>query len=161
MTHASIRLEPAGQGDRNVLLPLVRAYHEFDHVAMSDAQRDAAVGPLLESDSPWGRIWLIRTQQATAGYVALCFGYSIEFRGRDAFIDELFVIEAFRGQGVGGAVLERVKTEAEALGIRALHLEVARDNERARRLYEKGGFRSRTRFHLMSCYLDTRDSPGR
>jgi ribosomal protein S18 acetylase RimI-like enzyme len=39
------------------------------------------------------------------------------------------------------------------LGIAALHLEVARDNARARQLYEKWGFGAREQFTLMSCSL--------
>jgi ribosomal protein S18 acetylase RimI-like enzyme len=50
-------------------------------------------------------------------------------------------------------VLEQVKAEARVLGIAALHLEVARDNARARQLYEKWGFGAREQFTLMSCSL--------
>lgn len=135
------------------LLPLVRGYHEFEHVTMTDAERAAAIAPLLEPDSALGRIWLVRCGAEAVGYVALTFGYSIEFRGRDAFVDELFLEEQARGRGIGSAVLESVKREAVACGIVALHLEVARSNRHARRLYERWGFEPREQFHLMSCYL--------
>jgi ribosomal protein S18 acetylase RimI-like enzyme len=62
-------------------------------------------------------------------------------------------VEKSRGQGIGSEVLEFVKREAAALGVVALHLEVARDNRRARRVYERWGFEAREQFHLMSCYL--------
>lgn len=135
------------------LLPLVRAYHAFEGVRMSDAQRAEAVAPLLEPGSPAGCVWLIETDGRVVGYLALCVGYSIEFRGRDAFVDELYLVERARGRGLGSRVLERVCAEARAMGIVALHLEVARDNTRARGLYEKWGFRARERFTLMSCDL--------
>lgn len=158
MAHAEIfQLERADASRLDALLPLVRGYHEFEHVQMSDAHRAAAVAPLLEPDSPLGCVWLIHAAEEAGGeavgYVALCFGYSIEFRGRDAFVDEFFLVESARGQGLGSRVLERVKAEARALGIAALHLEVARDNARARRLYEKWGFGAREQFTLMSCSL--------
>jgi GNAT superfamily N-acetyltransferase len=143
----------AGESQLEALLPLVRGYHEFEHVAMSDAERAAAVAPLLQPDSGLGRIWLVRSGGEAVGYAALTFGYSIEFRGRDAFVDELFLVEKARGRGMGSAVLEFLKQEAAALGIVALHLEVARDNRRARRVYERWGFEPREQFHLMSCYL--------
>jgi ribosomal protein S18 acetylase RimI-like enzyme len=47
-------------------------------------------------------------------------------------------------------VLARVEAEAATLGIRALHLEVARSNVRAQKLYGAAGFRARERFFLMS-----------
>lgn len=146
-------LEMADESHLAALLPLVRAYHEFEQVAMSDAQRAQALRPLLQQSASLGRIWLVRHQGAMVGYAALCFGYSIEFRGRDAFVDELFIAEQARGKGLGSRVLELIRKEAARLGIVALHLEVARDNTRARRLYEKWGFRARERYYLMSCDL--------
>ncbi|HEX7036974.1 MAG TPA: GNAT family N-acetyltransferase [Pseudomonadales bacterium] len=144
----------AGPADEAALLPLVRAYHAFEEVELTDAQRRRALGPLLAPDSSFGRIWLVRSAGRTVGYAALCFGYSIEFAGRDAFLDELFIEEAARGRGIGRAVLELVQQQCAALGIGALHLEVARDNVRARRLYEALGFDGRERFHLMSWRAD-------
>jgi GNAT superfamily N-acetyltransferase len=145
----------ADESQLEALLPLVRGYHEFEHVSMSDAERAGAVAPLLRPGSSLGRIWLVRSGGGVVGYAALTFGYSIEFRGRDAFVDELFLVEKARGRGMGSAVLEVLKREAAALGIVALHLEVARDNRRARRVYERWGFEPREQFHLMSCYLTT------
>jgi GNAT superfamily N-acetyltransferase len=123
---------------------------------MSDAARSAALAPLLGPDSSLGRIWLVRCAGEVVGYAALTYGYSIEFQGRDAFVDELFLVPQARGRGVGSEVLGRVRKEAIALGIVALHLEVARDNGQARRLYERWGFEARERFHMMSCYLAPR-----
>ena len=132
------------------LLPLVRAYHEFEQIGLSEQQRRDAVLPLLGPDSQVGRVWLIFTSQKVVGYVALCFGYSIELGGRDAFIDELFLIESARGQGIGKQVLEFVIRQAASLGVAALHLEVSRANARAKRLYSQAGFSARNRYHLMT-----------
>ncbi|MEQ8659602.1 MAG: GNAT family N-acetyltransferase, partial [Gammaproteobacteria bacterium] len=99
-------------------------------------------------------LWLVHYGTDVAGYVAICPGYSIEFAGCDAFVDEFYLVPARRGQGGGRAVLELVKQAARAQGIRALHLEVARDNARARRLYSACGFDARERYVLMSVTLD-------
>jgi ribosomal protein S18 acetylase RimI-like enzyme len=131
------------------LLPLVRAYHGFEGVALDDATREAVLRPLL-GESPLGRVWLAAVAGEVVGYAAICFGYSIEFGGRDAFVDELFVAAAHRGKGIGREVLSRVASEAAALGVRALHLEVAGTNARAQKLYAGAGFRARERFFLMS-----------
>jgi GNAT superfamily N-acetyltransferase len=151
---AAVELEVANRSQLATLLPLERGYHEFEHVTMSDAARAAALAPLLEPASDLGRIWLIRCGGEVVGYAALTFGYSIEFQGRDAFVDELFLVQQVRGQGIGSEVLGKVRVEALALGIVALHLEVARDNLQARRLYERWGFEAREQFHMMSCCLD-------
>ncbi len=119
---------------------------------MSDQARVAAITPLL-GDNTFGRIWLISKSDRIVGYIALCFGYSIEFGGRDAFVDEFFIDETARGQGIGKEVLEAVKIEAQKLGVVALHLEVACTNTRAKKLYSSCGFDARENFNLMSCTL--------
>jgi ribosomal protein S18 acetylase RimI-like enzyme len=81
----------------------------------------------------------------------LCRGFSIEFNGFDAFIDEFFLLAEFRGRGIGRFVLEEIKSRARSLDINALHLEVARNNERARRLYRALGFEARDKYLLMSA----------
>jgi ribosomal protein S18 acetylase RimI-like enzyme len=100
-----------------------------------------------------GKVWLIQPADVAVGYVAVCFGYSIEFQGRDAFVDEFFLIESARGQGIGRQALTFVRAAVADMGIVALHLEVARSNTRARRFYETLGFTARDRYHLMSCPL--------
>lgn len=153
-TTAEPSLQGAREADLPCLLDFVRAAHRFEGVERSDAEREAALRPLLGANGP-GRVFLLRVGPATVGYVALTFGYSIEFGGRDAFIDELFIAEGHRGRGIGGRVLQQLRGEAAALGIHALHLEVDRENRRAQRLYRSAGFDARTRYFLMSARLDT------
>ena len=146
------RIRLAGEGDASVVLELVRRYHAFEAVPF-DAQAAAkALAPLLGREDA-GRIFLVEPDGTPIGYVALCFGYSIEFGGRDAFVDEMYLDPGHRGKGIGRAVLEQVAAQARALGVRALHLEVDRGNQRARRLYLSMGFEPRERFHLMSRRL--------
>jgi ribosomal protein S18 acetylase RimI-like enzyme len=141
--------------DAGILMPFVRAYHEFEGIQSTEPERARSVAPLL-SDNGIGRIWIILERGQAVGYIALCFGYSIEFGGRDAFLDEFFVIPSARSRGLGSMALEAVKAEMTRLGVRAMHLEVARNNLGAKEFYSRAGFESREQFHLMSCRLDGR-----
>ena len=58
------------------------------------------------------------------GYIAVCYSYSIEFGGRDAFIDEFYIAAAERGKGIGGRVLKEIATLLQMRGVVAVHLEV-------------------------------------
>lgn len=138
--------------DSEVLMPFIRAYHDFEGITSTDLERKRSVAPLL-SDENLGRIWLILDGGQPVGYIAVCFGYSIEFGGRDAFLDEFFIEQAARSRGLGRSALEAVKGEVVRLGVHAIHLEVARSNRGAKRFYATAGFQSRERFHLMSCEL--------
>jgi ribosomal protein S18 acetylase RimI-like enzyme len=145
-----LKLRAANETEFDVLLPLVRQYHEFEGIMLSDEARCGAISQLLENES-YGKIWLICAQNEVVGYIALCFGFSIEFCGRDAFVDEFFILEPFRGRGMGKTALEKIKSEAQAMDIKALHLEVSRSNHRAKALYASLNFASRERYNLMSC----------
>ena len=39
------------------------------------------------------------------GYLVLTLGYSLEYGGRDAFIDEVYIRSSYRGRGIGTAAL--------------------------------------------------------
>lgn len=82
------------------------------------------------------------------GYIVLAFGFSFEYQGHDGFIDECFIKDGYRKKGIGGKAMEIVEAEAATLGIRALHLEVERDNEKGNRLYVKQGYRNNNRLLL-------------
>ena len=154
MTNGAIQLRKATAADIEQLLPLVAAYHEFEQLDSTEQQRLSALNMLL-SDKALGGIWLVYSDEQLAGYIALCRGFSIEFGGFDAFVDEFFLKERFRGEGLGTQVLHAIKAEARDLAIQALHLEVARSNEPAKKLYSKVGFEARDKYVLMSVYLDT------
>ena len=56
-------------------------------------------------------------------------------------------------QGIGRQVLGAIQNKARELDINALHLEVARDNSPARKLYASAGFVARDRYLLMTAVL--------
>ncbi len=146
-----MNLSLAQRDDLTAVVALVRRYHAHDGLASPEPLEDA-VAPLL-GDNDLGRIWWIERDGARVGYAAVCFGYSLEFGGRDAFLDELFVLAEHRGVGVGGAAVDLLCREVEALGVRALHLEVAHGNEAGRAAYRRSGFTERDGYRLMSRRL--------
>ena len=96
-----------------------------------------------------GRAWIIHFEGVVAGYTVLTLGYSVEFGGVIAFVDELFVARGLRGKGIGTRVLQLVTDEARKLDVMMLALEVTRSNESAKRLYRSVGFVDREH-HLMT-----------
>jgi hypothetical protein len=83
-------LKSASIADWEILLQLVQEFHHIEGVNLSAQQRATALKPLLEN-ADLGSIWLICCHSQIVGYIALCTGYSIEFTGKDAFIDEFYI----------------------------------------------------------------------
>ncbi|WP_425053681.1 N-acetyltransferase family protein [Psychromarinibacter sp. S121] len=145
----SAKLHLAGEDDLDRLLPLVAAYHAFEGIEQDDATRRAALAPLL-AGSPLGAVWLIGLRRAPVGYIALSFGWSIEFGGMDGIIDEFFIRENVRGRGMGTEVLMALMPQLAHAGLKALHLEANPANEPALRLYQRRGFKVRDGYHFLT-----------
>jgi diamine N-acetyltransferase len=135
----------AGSGDIELLLELMPEFYQYEHLTFDPIDTRQAVSTLL-ANSSLGQIWLIYHQEDIAGYVVLTFGYSLEFFGRDAFVDELYLREAYRGKGIGLTAIEWLEKVCRQLDIKALHLEVARENIPAQKLYRKTNFYDHDRY---------------
>jgi ribosomal protein S18 acetylase RimI-like enzyme len=147
-----ITVRPATPDDLAVLLPRTRDLNAHEGIAIDLAVLEAALDRLLR-DPSLGGAWLVERDGATIGYALVTFGYDLEFSGRDAFLTELWIDPAARGQGAGGEALERLVPEVRARGVHALHLQVRPDNP-AMRLYERRGFVASPRV-IMTRRLDT------
>ena len=81
--------------------------------------------------------------------LVLAFGYSLEYHGRDAFLDEFFIEEDYRGKGHGKKMLTRAENAAKKLGIKAIHLEVTRHNDPVIPFYKREGFQDHDRYLMI------------
>ena len=143
-TPPSPQLIAARTEDIDHLLEMVRDFHAHDHLPFDADVIRPILGTLIQNDT-LGRLWIIRVDEQVAGYVVMGFGFSIEYLGRDAFVDEFFLVDVWRGRGIGRQVLGIVQAEARRLGVRVLHLEVTRGNTRALKLYQSSGFQDSDR----------------
>src|SRR5688572_800545 len=101
----SLSVRPAGPPDLATLLPMVRELHLHEGLPAPGKDVEAALRALL-ADRRLGCVLLAEQDGAVAGYVVLGYGYSLEFHGRDAFVDELYVRDGARGQGIGSLLLD-------------------------------------------------------
>jgi GNAT superfamily N-acetyltransferase len=137
----------AGHADMDVLIALRCEFCRHEEIAFDEHRARVALAQLLD-DHSLGGVWLIDSGGATVGYVVLTLGYSLEFEGQDAYVDEIYLQEPHRGRGLGQRTLQFIEGVCAALGVRALHLEVDRNNLRALAAYLKAGFEDRNNFLL-------------
>jgi ribosomal protein S18 acetylase RimI-like enzyme len=140
----SVVIRQGNEGDLADLLALMREFYAESGYSLNSARARDAFLPLL-TPGALGQVWLAELDGEPAGHLVLTFCYSMEYGGRSAFVDDLFVRPAARQRGVGRALVERARAICEALGIRAMHLEVARENAPAQALYRAVGFESTDR----------------
>jgi GNAT superfamily N-acetyltransferase len=141
----SAHARPATLADIDLLLGWMQQLYATDHIVYDEQSARRALEELI-GDSSLGQALLLVRDGEPVGYMILTLGFSLEFGGRDAFIDELFVAPEHRGQGIGRQALSWAADACRALGARALHLEVDHGNSGAQRLYRAEGFVDHDRY---------------
>jgi len=149
---AKIDLQLAELKHQDLVMKLMHEFYLSEHLIFNPRAAHTALLHLIE-DRSLGMIYLINTNNETAGYCVVTFGYSLEFHGRFALIDEFYIREAFRGLGIGAAALHFLEDQCRQLRISAIRLEVDHSNAGARRLYKRFGFARHDR-DLMTKWLD-------
>jgi len=169
IAETSFRL--ATESDAATLLPFMRDYYAFDGHAFDEQKARAALIKLLR-DPSLGRVWLIlanknesakndKTERALpVGYIVLCFGYSLEWLGRDAFVDEFYLLPNYRSRGWGRKTMAFLEDAARKLNVTALHLEVMHHNTNALELYRKLGFEGHKSSFLSKWIAQDLSKPG-
>jgi ribosomal protein S18 acetylase RimI-like enzyme len=131
---------------------MVARFHDEMGIASTDDSRNAALSPLLDG-SPLGAIYILGPVKAPVGYVVITFGWSVEFGGMDGFIDEIWIRPSVRRRGLATEALLSLSHALSGAGLRALHLEVRKDDESTQRLYRKNNCAPREEYLLMSKSL--------
>jgi len=153
MNVSLLRFREATLQDEAALLPIMRglAEQEPGKITFNEPAARAALRQFA-SLSAFGRVWLMYEGRALVGYIILTIGFSFEFCGHDAFIDELFIDAPHRRRGFGRQAVAFVERKARELGVHAIHLEVDRGNDPAMDLYRKSGYKDHDRY-LMTKWL--------
>ncbi len=134
-----LNIHAATSEDVPALLSLIRglaAYEKKPHAVIATEQdllRDA-IGP-----NPKFRALIAEWKGGPAGYASFFYFYST-YQGRSAlFLEDLFVLDRFRGNGIGMALLSAVAKLAIEEGCFGLRWEVLDWNKPAIEFYTKLG----------------------
>lgn len=136
------RAELDDASDAAAIVMLLDAYAR-DPRGGGEPLPDAVKARLVDGlrQMPTARIWLAFEGTSAAGVCVAFLGYST-FQARPLLnIHDLAVLPAWRGQGIGRALLAAAEAAASQEGCCKLTLEVQDDNAPARGLYTHFGFR--------------------
>ncbi len=94
----------------------------------------------LLSDSRLGFVWIIEANNTEAGYLIVTLKFAMEYSGTSACLDDLFVKPKFRNRGLSSAALQELRVYCQNNHIRAMTVEVGKDNAAAQKVYRRTGF---------------------
>jgi GNAT superfamily N-acetyltransferase len=154
-------MREAGPADVATLVGLMRDFYAEAGYRLVEERASAAFDELTGRPE-LGRVWLIERDGAAAeaagpgaaaGYIVVTFAFAMEHGGLSALVDDFYVRPEARGEGLGTAALAAVRRACEALGVRALRVEVGADNAVAQAVYRGAGFEPLPGHALMQLAL--------
>lgn len=142
----TLRIAPAALADVESVLALMREMQGSDPWSepFHETTVQANLTQLLTGPF-YGLVYLVWDADRPVAYLVICFDYSLEYRGKGAWIDEVFVQAAYRGQGIGTELLDLAERASLEHGAQFLHLEVTHGNS-AIELYRRRGFLDHGRY---------------
>lgn len=135
-----MQLYPFSGGDWPVFLRMSRQM--YDSPAVAHPVEESTFRATFDACLAGGKNvegFLLREQDAAAGYLLLAHSFSTEVGAPILMVEELFLLPECRGRGLGRQVLETL-SRRYAGEIGALKLECAPENKGAMRLYRALGF---------------------
>lgn len=124
--------------DKEEYIKMAEDFYASDAVSHR-IPRENFVGAFEEAvgGSPFIKLYILEMNGVTAGYAAIAVTYTTEGGGRTLWLDELYIKEDFRGNGLGRELIEFLKSDGE---VKRIRLEITPGNERAKKLYISEGF---------------------
>jgi len=130
----AINIAPLREEDRNRWNVLARSYKAFYETELTDSKYDEVWHRLMNADGIFG--FGAYLQGNLVGITHYLFHYTIWMEDV-CYLQDLFVDEIARGNGVARALIERVAQEARQHNASNLYWQTRDDNTTARALYDK------------------------
>ena len=134
-----LQFEPFISVDAPIVVTMMEQFYAIDNYPMDVAVAKDLFLEFIQNES-LGKGWTIVLDGEVMGYFILTFVFSFEYKGRIAFLDELFISEKARGKGLGKKTLEFMAEQAKLLSVKIIYLEIENHNEAAKKLYLSKGF---------------------
>ncbi|HWM62816.1 MAG TPA: GNAT family N-acetyltransferase [Solirubrobacterales bacterium] len=133
----TVRVEPISAGQLQILLPMIAAYQRFYRVDDIDEERNRAFFARFLAPSEDGMLLGAWRGENLIGYACLYWHFTSLVPAETVLMNDLYVDEGARGQGVGRALIEASAAIARERGAHRLEWATAPDNVTAQRLYDR------------------------
>ncbi len=147
-----------GREDLADLLPLMRAYCDFYEVSPADEDLLVLASALVDDPEHEGLQLIARDPEGRpVGFATLFWTWSTTTASRIGIMNDLFVSDDARGQGLADRLIDACRAETARRGASRLTWQTAPDNLRAQAVYDRVGG---TREQWVEYWLDARTPLG-
>lgn len=136
---AKVEIAPIAPEELEELLPLIAAYQRFYEVEDINDDRNRTFFRRFLAPSEDGLLLGARSEERLVGYACLYWHFSSLEACESVLMNDLYVDESTRGQGVGRALIAAAAAVAREREVPFVEWSTAPDNETAQRLYDSTG----------------------
>ncbi len=133
------RIEPITSDQLELLLPMIAEYQRFYEVEEIDEERNREFFARFIAPSENGMLLGAWREDDLLGYACLYWHFTSLVPAETVLMNDLFVAETARGQGIGRALINASADVAKQRGAHHLEWATAPDNATAQRLYDSTG----------------------
>jgi len=137
-----LRIAPIAASELEAVLPLIAAYQRFYGVEDIDEERNRAFFSRFLAPSDDGMLLGAWRGEELVGYACLYWHFTSLVPAETVLLNDLYVAESNRGEGIGRALIEAGADVARERGAHQLQWVTSPDNKTARRLYDTTGAES-------------------
>lgn len=137
MSHATLR--PATAEDIPLILDLIRRLAEFDGSLDSVQATPDSLRQSLFGDSPCANVILAYRNQEAVGFASYFHTFSTFLAKPGIWLDDLFVLPAYRNQGIGRQLMAYLARLADSKGYGRIDWIVSIHNPRGAAFYANLG----------------------
>jgi len=141
MTTTTLELRPARREDVPLILQLIRELAEFEHLRDEVTATESQLEHHLFGDHCYAEVLLAFVNSQPAGFALFFHNYSTFVGKPGIYLEDLYVRDQFRAQGVGTALLKAIGQLAVSRSCGRFEWSVLNWNKRAIDFYEKMGAR--------------------
>lgn len=138
----AIHLRPAQPGDEPLILRFIRGLAEYEKLAHECIATEADLTRSLFGPRPDAEVILAYAGGEPAGFALFFHNYSTFLARRGLYLEDLFVLPEYRGQGIGLALLRELARIAVERQCGRMEWSVLTWNQPAIEFYEKLGARA-------------------
>jgi GNAT superfamily N-acetyltransferase len=136
-----IQIQPAAEADAPLILQLIKALAEYERLGHEVVATEAMIRESLFGATPHAQAAIARAGGDAVGLAIWFSTYSTFLSRPGIYLEDLFVLPAWRGKGIGRALLRHLARIAVEQGCGRIEWSVLDWNETAIRFYRSIGAR--------------------
>ena len=146
-----VQLRIAGPGDGPAVTGLISSFRDY---LENDAPSGDAIAASVEVLLGDASTEFLLAGEPEVGFAQIRFRHSVWTGSEDAWLEDVFVLDRARGQGIGRLLVKAAISRARKRGCGRIQLETNASNRAAVELYESVGF---DQSHLPERWGETPD----